>query len=290
MKSYEAALREATEDLQRAGVPEAELSAWYLLEEAVRQPVGMEQFDRAYYLLHKEDGIDEAVADTFASFVEYRKKRVPLEYITHRTEFMGLTFFVDSRVLIPRQDTECLVEEALKYSEGADVLDLCTGSGCIAVSLASLGRPRSVTASDRSAEALSVAERNAKENGVSVTCVHSDLWEDIAGDYDLITCNPPYIRQEVIPTLMPEVREYEPVMALIGGEDGLDFYRKILAGIGVFLRRNGHLIFEIGYDQGEDVAGLMRDAGLTDVRVRKDLAGMDRVVSGRWKNEEICCR
>ena len=276
MKSFETVLREATEELRRAGVPEAELNAWYLMEEAA----GIEGFDRAWYLLHKEDGIEEAAEKRYLALVEHRKKRVPLEYITHRTEFMGLPFFVDGRVLIPRQDTECLVEEALKYSEDADVLDLCTGSGCIAVSLAVLGKPRRILASDKSVEALSVAKKNAAINGTEVEFVHSDLWKDIEGDFDLITCNPPYIRRDVIPTLMPEVREYEPVMALAGGEDGLDFYREILAGIGTFLRRNGRLIFEIGYDQGEDVAGLMREAGLTEVSVKKDLAGLDRVVIG----------
>ncbi len=302
MKSYNEALHEATEQLREAGVPEAELNAWYLLEEAVRHPSppseagaeeppeagtkeepadGISGFNRAFFLLHGEEPIGEPARLRLQALTAYRSKRVPLEYITHHTEFMGMPFFVDGRVLIPRQDTECLVEEALKYSEGSDVLDLCTGSGCIAIAIAGLGKPKSVTAADKSAPALEVAKKNAGINRVSVTLIHSDLWESIPGDYDLITCNPPYIARDVIPTLMPEVKEYEPVMALEGGEDGLFFYRSIMKEIGAFLRKNGRLIVEIGYDQGEAVSELMRRAGLADVRVIKDLAGLDRIVTGR---------
>ncbi|MEE3468545.1 MAG: HemK/PrmC family methyltransferase, partial [Eubacterium sp.] len=214
--------------------------------------------------------------------------------------------------------------------EGSDVLDLCTGSGCIAISLAVLGKPRSMTATDVSAEALSVAKQNAEANGAgnkytAVEFKQGDLWEavtpaadaQVAGQaaeqaagqaaeqaagtqvveqpaadacaagsieptqFDLITCNPPYIRRAEIPTLMPEVQEYEPILALDGGEDGLDFYRRLVAGADAHLRENGRLICEIGYDQGEAVATLMRDAGLTDVQVKQDLAGLDRLVSGR---------
>ena len=291
MKTFDRALKDATIELEAAGVPEAELNAWYLIEEAVRCFVEEKAsdadnvkrnyagFNRAWFMLHREEEIPEAIEDHLHSLSEYRKKRIPLEYLTHRTEFMGLTFSVDGRVLIPRQDTEILVEEALNYAEGADVLDLCTGSGCIAVSLAVLGKCRSVTASDVSAEALAVARENAGIHEVSF--IHSDLWEEISGTYDLITCNPPYIPRDVIPTLMPEVQDYEPVMALDGGEDGLDFYRRIMAKIGTFLRKDGHLIVEIGYDQGEAVATLMREAGLADVQVKQDLAGLDRIVIGR---------
>ena len=302
MKSFNQALREAGTELEADGVPEAELNAWHLLAFAA-------EIDRAWLMLHGDEAIPEAVFVHYHTLVERRKKRIPLEYLTHRTEFMGLPFTVDGRVLIPRQDTECLVEEALKLcgkartgsdpgiGVGPDVLDLCTGSGCIAVSLAVLGNCRSVTATDKSVEALAVARENATQNGVreessdaqnspengraTVHFIHSDLWENVEGTFDLITCNPPYIRRDVIPTLMPEVRDYEPVMALDGGEDGLGFYRRILAEIGTFLRENGHLILEIGYDQGEAVAKLMREAGLIDVQVKQDLTGLDRVVMGR---------
>ena len=300
-KSFDQALREAGQALESAGVPEAELNAWYLMEEATGKT-------KSWFLLHREEEIPEEADDKLVSLVEHRKKRVPLEYLIHRAEFMGLTFTVDGRVLIPRQDTECLVEEALKYTKDADVLDLCTGSGCIAVSLAVLGAPRSVTATDVSTEALAVAKENAKANGagekhVAIDFLQGDLWEALgdsviggssdgtssvgdspAGEqhrYDLITCNPPYIRRDVIPTLMPEVQEYEPVLALDGGEDGLDYYRRLMDGVGTFLRENGHIICEIGYDQGEDVAELMREAGLVDVMVKQDLAGLDRIVIGR---------
>jgi len=275
------------EALEVAGVPEAELNARYLLEDVTGK-------DHAWLLMHPDEPVPEEELARFEALVEHRKKRVPLEYLIHHAEFMGLPFYVDSRVLIPRQDTECLVERALGYAENADVLDMCTGSGCIAVSMAALGKPRSVTATDVSAEALDVAKTNAERNGAAISFRCGNLWEALTGPaeahgpagaadsrYDLITCNPPYIRRAVIPTLMPEVQNYEPVMALDGGEDGLDFYRRLVAGAGAFLRDGGHLICEIGYDQGEDVAGLMREAGLVDVQVEQDLAGQDRIVIGR---------
>ena len=296
LRTFEQALREAADELAAAGVPEAELNARYLLEEVTGR-------DHAWFLLHGAESLPEDQSTQYDTLVEHRKKRVPLEYLIHRAEFMGLSFYVDGRVLIPRQDTECLVEEALKYADGADILDMCTGSGCIAVSLAVLGKPKSVTASDISVEALAVAGENAKRNDAaqlndediawrdaedagkphhtSVEFIHSNLYESITGSYDLITCNPPYIRRDVIPTLMPEVQEYEPVLALDGGEDGLDLYRRIVGECGAFLRQNGHLICEIGYDQGEAVAALMREAGLADVQVKQDLAGLNRIVIGR---------
>ena len=272
MKSFDGARRDAESALKAAGVPEAELNARYLLEEVTGK-------DHAWLLLHGEEVMPEEQIARYDTLVEHRKKRAPLEHLIHRAEFMGLSFYVDGRVLIPRQDTECLVEEALKYAEGADILDMCTGSGCIAISLAVLGSPKSVTASDVSAEALAVARENAHHTPVEFIC--SDLYDNIPGNYDLITVNPPYIRRDVIPTLMPEVQEYEPILALDGGEDGLDCYRRILEGIGTFLRKDGHLICEIGYDQGDDVATLMREAGLVDVQVKQDLAGLDRVVIGK---------
>ncbi|MEE3467607.1 MAG: peptide chain release factor N(5)-glutamine methyltransferase, partial [Eubacterium sp.] len=238
MRTFDEALRGAVRELEAAGVPEAELNAWYLLEEVTGK-------DKAWFLLHREETLPEAETERLATLVEHRKKRVPLEYLIHRAEFMGLSFYVDDRVLIPRQDTECLVEEALTYAEGSDVLDLCTGSGCIAISLAVLGKPRSMTATDVSTEALAVARQNAEANGAgnkytAVEFKQGDLWEAVTpaadacaagsiepAQFDLITCNPPYIRRAVIPTLMPEVQEYEPILALDGGEDGLDFYRRL---------------------------------------------------------------
>lgn len=286
MKTFNELLMEKTEELMQAGVPEPELNAWYLLEHAM-QKVSEISVNRAWLTIHGDDQADKDVVDCYNTIVEHRKKRVPLEYITHRTEFMGLPFYVDASVLIPRQDTECVVEKALGILKedfavsGADVLDLCTGSGCIAVSLARLGKVKSVTATDKSAEALKVAEKNADLNGIDIRFLQGDMWDPVDAEYDLIISNPPYIRRDVVPTLMEEVRDYEPVMALDGGEDGLFFYRSITERIGTFLRKGGSLVFEIGYDQGEVVAALMREAGLTEIEIKKDYAGCDRVVSGR---------
>ena len=266
-------LRAATDELKSAGVPEAELNAWYLLSKAGS---GM---DRAFFMLHRDETCDSEVALQLGRLVETRKKGVPLEYITHETEFMGIRLYIDEGVLIPRQDTECLAEEALRYSRGADILDMCTGSGCIAISLALLGDPESVSASDISDRALEIAKKNACDNHADITFIQGDMWENITSGYDLITCNPPYIRSDVIPTLMREVREHEPVTALDGGEDGLEFYRRIMAGVGSFLRENGHLVMETGFDQGEAVAALADKAGFGSVSIIKDLAGLDRVVS-----------
>ena len=240
--------------------------------------------DRAWFLLHSKDEADAPTTGIYERLIGYRCKGCPLEYITHYTEFMGLPVYVDPSVLIPRQDTECLVEEALKYSEGRDALDLCTGSGCIAVSLGKLGNPGSVTATDKSVEALRVAGINASINDTDIRLLQGDLWKALDKDraenkrYGLITCNPPYIRHDVIPTLMREVRDYEPVMALEGGEDGLVFYRKLAAKAGVFLTDNGIILMEIGYDQGDDVVEIFTEHRYRNIRVIKDLAGQDRVV------------
>ncbi len=308
MKTFEQALRGATEELKTAGVPEPDLNAWYLLsyavalsridseadevDEAARARELHELSpDRSWYIMHSADEPGKDILENYERVLSYRKKGCPLEYITHFTEFMGLPFYVDCATLIPRQDTECLVSEALDCmknmeSDGADVLDLCTGSGCIAVSLAAVGNCRSVTATDISAEALRIARINAGLNNVSVSLFQGDLFDAMEKDkpdepgFDLITCNPPYIRRDVIPELMREVREYEPVTALDGGTDGLDFHRKILSEIADYLRPDGYLIFEIGYDQGADITALMCEAGLKDVQVKKDLAGNDRVAVG----------
>ena len=216
-----------------------------------------------------------------------RAEHVPLQYIVGETEFMGLKFKVNSSVLIPRQDTETLVEEALKVVRpGMRVLDLCTGSGCIAISLAVKGGFESVTATDLSKEALKVAERNARTHQVPIRFFQGDLFSALPQSeektFDVITSNPPYIPTAVIATLEPEVREHEPMMALDGTEDGLKFYRQIAKEAGSWLKLGGSIYLEIGYDQGEAVSGLLKDAGFTNVRVVKDLPGKDRVVCGYW--------
>lgn len=278
--SWRALLAAAEGTLREAGVREAGLDAWYLLEHVT----GMTRTD---YLMHLDEEPGEAAAEAAAQFQELvgkRAERIPLSYLTGTRMFMGLEFEVTESVLIPRQDTECLVEAALPYVGGADVLDLCTGSGCIGISLAVLGRPKSVTAVDLSPAALAVAKQNGKRelHGTELYFLEGDLFEPVAGgSFDLIVSNPPYVRRSVIGTLEPEVRDHEPWMALDGTEDGLAFYRRIAGEAASFLRENGRLFLEIGFDQGEAVAQLVRSGGFSEVEVRKDLAGLDRVVSGR---------
>ena len=213
--------------------------------------------------------------------VKKRAEHIPLQYIVGETEFMGLKFKVNSNVLIPRQDTETLVEEALKkVKPGMKVLDMCTGSGCIIISILHNVEGVKGYAVDISKQAVNVAKENAKLNEVPVLFERSDLFEMVTEKFDVIVSNPPYIPTDVIPQLMPEVQVFEPVEALDGKEDGLYFYRKIVEQSRDYLNPGGYLMFEIGYDQGKDVSEMMTDAGFSDVCVKKDLAGNDRVVTG----------
>ncbi|MBR7058947.1 MAG: peptide chain release factor N(5)-glutamine methyltransferase [Stomatobaculum sp.] len=226
---------------------------------------------------------------TYLSVIDRRAAHVPLQYLTHEQNFCGADIYVDERVLIPRQDTEVLVAAALDLAAMLDgapaLLDLCTGSGCIPIALSRLGDFGSITASDLSADALEVAKMNAEQNGAEIRFVQSDLFEafrkkaEAAERFDLITCNPPYIRSGDMAGLQPEVRDNEPAMALDGGEDGLDFYRRLAEEAGQFLNPGGCVCFEIGFDQAADVSALLENAGFQEVRVLKDLAGLDRVVT-----------
>lgn len=268
--------KEGIRQLKQAEIAEAELDAWYLLEYVTGISRTM------YYLKQSEPAEEEAVKRYF-DCIGRRAQRIPLQHITGEQEFMGLTFFVNEHVLIPRQDTEVLVEEALCHLRGTEeVLDMCTGSGCILLSLAHYRKGIKAVGADISEQALQVAERNAKRLEEQVTLQRSDLFDQIHGDYDLIVSNPPYIRTEVIEELEEEVRLHDPMIALDGKEDGLHFYRKITEQSQAHLKCGGWLLFEIGHDQGEDVAKMMEEAGFTEVSVKKDLAGLDRVVSGMY--------
>ncbi len=216
-----------------------------------------------------------------------RLKREPMQYILGHCEFMGLDFKLSSDTLIPRGDTECLVETVLDYikkSGSKTVLDIGTGSGAIIISLAVLGGI-SGTALDISEGALAMAKENAALNGVAdkISFIKSNVFENVQGSFDIIVSNPPYIEREVIPTLDRQVKDFEPVRALDGGTDGLDFYRIITKNAHSFLNKGGLLAFEIGYNQGEAVSSLMESAGFTQLTVGKDLAGLDRTVCGRLK-------
>lgn len=264
--------------LCESGIEEYSIDAWILLEFVTG-------ISRAKYLCDPSMEIDEDEALRYCELMDQRAKRIPLQHITGEQEFMGYTFKVNEHVLIPRQDTEVLVEEAIKFLRpGKSVLDMCTGSGCILLSLLKMGTEKYYmrnikgTAVDISDEALKVATYNAKVLGVDVEFIQSDLFENVTGKYDILVSNPPYIRTSVIEGLQEEVRLYDPFIALDGKEDGLYFYRKIVEVCVNYLNKKAMVLFEIGHDQGEYVSNLLKDAGFSNVWVKKDLAGLDRVV------------
>lgn len=266
--------------LEKAGIQEAALDARLLLEEVCRT-------DRNTLLVHGDRAVTEEEETQFRIFIERRSTHEPLQQITGWQEFMGLRFSVTEDVLVPRQDTETLVEEVMRYlRDGMEILDVCTGSGCILLSLLRYSNGCRGVGCDISGKALAVAGQNAKELGISAQFIQSDLFESIEGRFEYIVSNPPYIRKDMIPTLMEEVRDHEPLIALDGGEDGLDFYRKITREATEHLYSGGMLFFEIGYDQGEAVKLLMEEEGYEEVTVSQDLAGLDRVVYGTFNGRK----
>ena len=281
-------LNEGSSTLQQAGDTDAENDAKLLLLTAFDLNLVHFLMDRLRPLSETDAAVQKQIQN-YRAMVTKRASRVPLQQILGSQEFMGLDFFVNEHVLIPRQDTETLVELVLEEQKEKNkkLLDLCTGSGCIAISLAVKGGYESVTATDLSEEALQVAEKNAREHQKPIRFFQGDLFlalpQSEAKTFDIITSNPPYIPTAVIATLEPEVREHEPMMALDGTEDGLKFYRQIAKEAGAWLKPGGSIYLEIGYDQGEAVSGLLADAGFTNVRVVKDLPGKDRVVCGSWE-------
>lgn len=301
--------------LERAGITEAGQDAWYLLEAAF--PV-----DRVHFIMDKNKPVHEEILykglPQYEMYLSERARRIPLQQILGSQDFMGLSFRVNPHVLIPRQDTETLVETVLKENCDRDcsILDMCTGSGCIAVSLSVLGRYKAVTAADLSREALLTAGRNAKSLFLvqrdvvksqsrlvsespwrleliawgadpakalvrTLTLVESNLYANLEGGsgYDIIVSNPPYIPTAVIETLEPEVRDHEPRLALDGREDGLYFYRRLTKESRGYLKDGGRIYFEIGCEQAEAVCGLLEAAGYKDIRAVKDEPGLDRVVT-----------
>lgn len=245
------------------------------------------RIDHTYYYVHMDEEMSQEQIREYQALLSKRAERIPLQYIVGEQEFMGLKFRVNSNVLIPRQDTETLVEEALKVIEpGMRVLDMCTGSGCIIISILKNTTNVDGAACDISKQALNVAKENARINGVFVDFERSDLFEHVDEMYDVIVSNPPYIRSDEIPHLMPEVSVFEPHEALDGSEDGLLFYRRIIKDCRANLKPQGRLLFEIGCDQGRQVSQMMQFAGFSDVHVIKDLAGNDRVVSGVYDSKE----
>lgn len=273
--TYREAMKWGSEMLAQAGIEEARIDAWLLIEAVCK-------INLTFYYSHMEEDLTTEHQSEYEIAVRKRAERIPLQYITGEQEFMGLNFKVNSNVLIPRQDTETLVEEVLKICQpGMRVLDLCTGSGCIAISLLKNAHGMTVTGSDISKQALLVAKDNAKVHEVEIDWVRSNLFENINERFDLIVSNPPYVAQPEILNLMPEVRDFEPIGALDGGMDGLDFYRRIVAQGKDYLNKDGYLYLEIGYDQGPAVTNMMCAAGYREVSVIKDLAHHERVVKGR---------
>lgn len=274
MSNCRESLRWAVESLVAAGVPDAEVDAWYLFEHAT----GM---NRAAYFLRMEENLSPQQREELEELVEQRCKRIPLQYITGCQEFMGYSFLVSPATLIPRQDTEILVEEVSKTAEGKKVLDLCTGTGCILLSLAKLCSLKKAVGTDISVEAVKTAKKNAVRLDASAEFYCGDLFDAVPqGEcFDIIVSNPPYIPSAVIENLMPEVKEHEPMSALDGDKDGLKFYREIIQNAKKYLTERGQLFFEIGCEQGAEVSALLAKAGFEDIRVIKDLAGLDRVVS-----------
>lgn len=257
-----------------------------------------------FMLMNPDEEVSSEKETEYFRLIEERCKHYPLQYLLGYAHFMDYTFCVNENVLIPRNDTEILVETASdvlgqvlridntesmqldrvdKVADSAEsykVLDLCCGSGCIGISLKLYHKNIDLTLSDVSKDALEVTKQNLERHEVQAQVVCDSLFDGITEKQDMIVSNPPYIESKVIDTLMPEVKEYEPMLALDGGEDGMDFYNQIIEEALSHLNAGGWLLFEIGYNQGEAVSKKMTELGFQDVQVKKDYAGLDRVVYG----------
>lgn len=284
-------LKEGTDFLKKSNITEAGLDAWLLLEYVTGK-------NRAYYFAHQEEPVSEETTQTYRELLEKRGQHIPLQHLTHQAFFMGYEFYVDEHVLVPRQDTEVLVEEVLKALKGREnpyILDMCTGSGCILSSILLETAGALGTGVDLSKEALKVAKKNAESLGVGERArfIHSDLFSNSyfckkdgkeLPVYDILVSNPPYIPTAQIGSLMEEVQFHDPFMALDGREDGLYFYRAITKRAMEFLVPGGWLMYEIGCEQGKAVQELLRQEGFEKIEIKQDLCGLDRVVLGQKAN------
>ena len=245
--------------------------------------------DKLFIIVNREYKLEPNQKTEYLQLIDQRKKNKPVKYILGECDFMGLDFYIEEGVLIPRSDTEVLAQEVLKYideSQELKVCDLCTGSGAIAISLAYYRKNIKVDAVDYFEKPEKVTKINIEKHKLEerVTFIESDLLSEVIKKekkYDILVSNPPYIKRVEIEKLMNDVKDYEPGEALDGGEDGLYFYKKIISQSKEVLVQNGILAFEIGYDQGEQVRNLMENNNFEDVYVVKDLAGLDRVVIGK---------
>ena len=274
--NYKDCLENGTENLKRAGITEAKLDARLLLEYVCKT-------DHSTLFAHPDKEMSDEEEKLYEEYIARRIKREPVAYILGNMGFMGLSFDVSEAVLIPEQDTEILVEEALRFCEDKmRILDLCTGSGCIALSILNYTNETSALCTDISEDALLVAKKNAGNLGLSERAdfIKTDLFPGKeVGKFDILVSNPPYIRTDVIDSLAPEVKDYEPRIALDGAEDGLIFYKRIIEGAGEYLYSGAYIFLEIGYDQADDVKALLEKEGkYHDIEVFKDFGGNDRVV------------
>lgn len=273
---------EGRQFLKEQGIAEYEIDAWYLMEYVTG-------ITKTIYYADPHRKLAQEEAGQYRRCIARRGRRVPLQHITGEQEFMGYIFRVNEHVLIPRQDTEVLVEESLKKIEpGMKILDMCTGSGCILLSLLKTKQERYGVRGlkgmgvDISEEALKTAKENAKRLSVDALFLKSDLFAKVDETYDVIVSNPPYIETGVIKELQEEVRLHDPYIALDGKEDGLHFYRRIIKDSIFHIKQGGWLLFEIGCGQAEAVARLLQAAGYDQISVKKDLSGLDRVVSAMY--------
>lgn len=265
--------RRGAETLAAAGREEAAQTARLLLCHVLN-------FNFTDYVLARENLLSPRDTARYEELLTRRASGVPLQYLTREQNFCGLSLYVDERVLIPRQDTECLVEEVLRDGARGALLDLCTGSGCIPLALLKHGNFSCALGADISAEALAVAETNRARTGLPLLLRQSDLFSEIPERFDVITANPPYIESAEIESLSVEVRDHEPRLALDGAADGLAFYRRLAAESGAHLKPGGRLYLEIGMSQGAAVASLLEAAAFSDIQIIRDLAGRDRIVKG----------
>ena len=280
-KKIEELINTGTATLKENDIDTARLDAELLLGSVIER-------DRVYLITHKEEEVGIEDTREYFNLIEKRRNKMPVKYILNKCEFMGIDFYVEEGVLIPRGDTEILVDEVLKNiqeNEEKNICDLCSGSGAIGISLAKFRQNIKVDLIDNYTIPERVSLINIKENNLEsrVSFIKSDLLEKAIENkksYDIIVSNPPYIEEAEIKHLMDDVKKYEPHTALNGGIDGLDFYRKIIKQSQYALKNNGILAFEIGYNQAEEVKLLMKESSFNDVRVIKDFASLDRVVIG----------
>lgn len=280
MKIYEL-IEYGIDRLRDCNITEAETDAELLW-------LHVSKMDKMKLLLEKRQEAENDLEQAYLSLIEKRAQRIPLQYITGIAGFMGMNFHTAQDVLIPRMDTETLVIKALELigackTDFPKVLDMCCGSGCIGISIKKLSDKCHVALADISDAAIELTKENAMVLGASCDVIKSNLFENINDRYDFIISNPPYIESDVIESLMPEVRDYEPRLALDGSGDGLVFYRRIICDAAKYLKDDGYVLFEIGNNQAEDVQHLLVDAGYDDIHVLKDLCGNDRVVYGHYR-------